>query len=247
VNAAELALLPRTEEVTLGHGKVPWRRFFSSPTIWLLWAQYFCLNFGAVFYITWLPTYLQEARGFDLAQHPVLRQWPWLADNPALVKAVLAGVPLFFGGLGSLFCGYLSAPLNRWLGSVAAGRRWLAGIGFWGAASCLALSVTIKDPFLAMLVMGWASFCNDLVMPPSWGACMDVGGRFAGTLSGSMNMMGNFGGGLAALVIGHILLWSHHNWNLALYVAAGVYFLGTFCWLALDPVTPLERSRPKDA
>ncbi len=245
MNAAELALLPRAEDVTLGHGKVPWRRFFSAPTIWLLWAQYFCLNFGAVFYITWLPTYLHEARGLDLAQHPLLRPWPWLAQNPQWVKAVLAGVPLFFGGLGSLFCGSVSAWVNRRAGSVVAGRRWLAGCGFLGAASCLALSVTIPDPLLAMLVMGLASFCNDLVMPPSWGACMDVGGKFAGTLSGSMNMMGNFGGGLASIVIGYILLWSHHNWNLALYVAAGVYFLGTFCWLGLDPVTPLEPAEAK--
>ena len=91
-----------------------------------------------------------------------------------------------------------------------------------------------------MLVMGLASFCNDLVMPTSWGACMDIGGKFSGTLSGSMNMMGNFGGGLAAIVIGYILAWSNHNWNVALYVAAGVYFLGTFCWLVIDPVTPIE-------
>ena len=34
--------------------------------------------------------------------------------------------------------------------------------------------------------------------------------------------------------------WSNHNWNVALYVAAGVYFLGTFCWLIIDPVTPIE-------
>ncbi len=69
---------------------------------------------------------------------------------------------------------------------------------------------------------------------------MDIGGKFAGTLSGSMNMMGNFGGGLAAIVIGYILAWTHHNWNVVIYIAAGVYFLGTFCWLFIDPVTPIE-------
>lgn len=223
MNAAERALLPRPEEVTLGHGQVPWKRLAASPTVWLLWLQYLCLNFGAVFYITWLPTYLREARGLNLTQ-----------------GALLAGFPLFFGGLGSLFCGYLAAPAARWTGSVAAARRWLARLGFFGAATCLALSTVIPNPWLAMLVMGLASFCNDLVMPPSWGACMDLGGTFSGTLSGSMNMMGNFGGGLGALVIGYILRWSHQNWNLALYVAAAVYFLGIFCWLTLDPVTPLE-------
>ena len=44
-----------------------------------------------------------------------------------------------------------------------------------------------------MLAMGVATFFHDLTTPGAWGACMDVGGKFAGTLSGSMNMMGNFG------------------------------------------------------
>lgn len=230
INAAELALLPPTEEVTLGHDKVPWRALVQSRSVWLLCLQFFCLNFGAVFYITWLPTYLREARGMTLTQ-----------------GAVLAGLPLFFGGLGSLFCGFISAPLARWTGSVTAARRWLAGTGFLGAALCLALSAVIPNPWLAMGVMGLASFCNDLVMPPSWGTCMDVGGKSAGTLSGAMNMLGNFGGGVASIVIGYLLLWSQHNWNLALFAAATAYFLGSLCWFALDPVTPLEKSTTEPA
>jgi MFS transporter, ACS family, glucarate transporter len=240
VNEAELAIIPPQHEVVLGHDKIPWGKLLASKTIWLLWFQFFCLNFGAVFYITWLPTYLQETRGFDLAQHPLIRQVPWFVEHPQFVKALLAGVPLFFGGLGSLFCGSMAAPLAKRMGSVKLSRRLLAASGFLGASILLALSVTIKDPFLAIFAMGCASFCNDLVMPTSWGACMDIGGKFAGTLSGSMNMMGNFGGGLAAIVIGYILAWTNRDWNIAIYAAAGAYFLGTFCWLVIDPVTPIQ-------
>ncbi|MGA1980175.1 MAG: MFS transporter [Sedimentisphaerales bacterium] len=224
INDAEMAILPRQQDVILGHGKIPWSKILESKTVWLLWLQFACLNFGAVFYITWLPTYLREGRGMDITY-----------------GALLAGFPLFFGGLGSLFCGYISAPVSRLLGSTLAARRLLAGMGFFGAASCLVLSTFIPNPWLAMLVMGFASFCNDLVMPTSWGVCMDIGEKFAGALSGSMNMMGNFGGGLAAIAIGYILAWSNNNWNTALYVAAAAYFLGTFCWLVIDPVTPIEQ------
>ena len=227
VNAAELALLPRPEEVILGHGKIPWARFLRSGSVWLLWLQYVCLNFGAVFYITWLPTYLLEARGVSLEK-----------------GALLAGMPLFFGGLGSIFCGYFLAPATRWMGSVRHARRSLSLAGFWGAAACLTWSVHIQNPVLALFAMGAASFCNDLAMPPSWGACMDIGRRFTGTLSGSMNMMGNFGGALAALIIGHIVDRTH-NWNMALYVSATAYFLGAFCWLFLDSVTPLEKNESR--
>jgi ACS family glucarate transporter-like MFS transporter len=242
INEAELAIIPPQQDVVLGHEKIPWGKLLKSKTVWLLWVQFFCLNFGAVFYITWLPTYLQETRGFVLAQHPLIQNVPWLVEHPQFIKALMAGVPLFFGGLGSLFCGSIAAPLARRIGSVKVSRRLLACTGFLGASILLASSVKIKDPFLAILAMGFASFCNDLVMPTSWGACMDIGRKFTGTLSGSMNMMGNFGGGLAAIVIGYILAWTNRDWNVAIYAAAGVYFLGTFCWLIIDPVTPIEES-----
>jgi MFS family permease len=100
----------------------------------------------------------------------------------------------------------------------------------------------MADPVLAVVVVGFASFCNDLVMPGSWGACMDVGGKYAGTLSGAMNMMGNLGGVVSPVVIGYILTWTNRNWDVAFYVSSAVYFAGTFCWMALDPVTPLEKA-----
>jgi ACS family glucarate transporter-like MFS transporter len=172
---------------------------------------------------------------------------PLFINHPQFVKALLAGVPLFFGGLGSLFCGSIAGPFARIIGSVKLSRQILAGAGFFGASILLASSAIIKDPFLAILAMGFASFCNDLVMPTSWGACMDIGKKFAGTLSGSMNMMGNFGGGLAAMVIGYILKITHHNWNAALFTAAAVYFIGIFCWLLIDPVTPIEQKIASEA
>jgi MFS transporter, ACS family, glucarate transporter len=67
-----------------------------------------------------------------------------------------------------------------------------------------------------------------------------VGGKYAGTLSGSMNMMGNLAGGFAPVAGGYILAMTH-NWNLTLYVSAAIYSLGVICWLLLDPVTPIER------
>ncbi|HEY8666746.1 MAG TPA: hypothetical protein VIL86_08785, partial [Tepidisphaeraceae bacterium] len=78
------------------------------------------------------------------------------------------------------------------------------------------------------------------VMPNAWGACMDVGGRFAGTLSGTMNMMGNLAGFVYPIVAGEIVKASGHNWNLVLYLSAIVYFSGIVIWLMLDPVSPIE-------
>lgn len=248
VNPAELALLEEGRRNATGHSRIPWGKFLANRTVWLLWAQYFCMSYGWYFYITWLPTYLKETRGLQLDQNAFmvsLRHWLESSFSPdttqRIMVAALAGIPLLFGGLGSLFCGLISGRLARLLDSTAATRRTMAFIGLAGAGGLLLLSVQIKDPLLAMLSMGLASFANDLAMPGAWGACMDVGGKYAGSLSGSMNMMGNLAGFVAPSVIPQILKYSHNNWVITFWVSATIYFLGALCWLFIDPVTPLEK------
>src|SRR4051812_6455504 len=123
VNAAELELLQGVERNSAGHADVPWRRFLESRTVWLLWLQYFCFSYGWYFYITWLPTYLKEARQLELHK-----------------GALLAGLPLFFGGIGAIFSGWLAAWLIRRRFDVAKTRRFLAVLGYTGAAAMLILS-----------------------------------------------------------------------------------------------------------
>lgn len=225
VNAGELKLLKSAVHGG-GHGSIPWAKFLRAKQVWLLCAQYFCLSYSWYFYITWLPTYLREGRHFSSGTQSF---------------AILAGLPLFLGGIGSLFSGFIAKPITRITGSVTKTRRILACTGFICASLLLITSTMLANPVAAIIAMAFASFCNDLSMPGSWGACMDVGGKYAGTLSGTMNMMGNAGGALAPLVAGQILTAMPGNWNLVIYVAAAVYFLGAFFWLALDPVTPLEQ------
>jgi MFS family permease len=126
-------------------------------------------------------------------------------------------------------------------GNVVKIRRAFAFTGFTGASSLLMMSYYIQDPLWAMLAMGMASFSNDLVMPGAWSTCMDVGGRYAGTVSGSMNMMGNLGGVFGPIVIGHILLATNRDWHPIFVVSSVIYFLGGICWAFIDPVTPFDK------
>ena len=71
---------------------------------------------------------------------------------------------------------------------------------------------------------------------------MDVGGKYAGTVSGSMNMMGNLAGVVAPSWAG-LIRDAGYDWNIFLYSMAAVYLLGGFCWPFIDPVTPLEGRR----
>jgi MFS family permease len=224
VNAAEAAIIERGREIPVaGHGDVPWARLVGSRSVWFLWAQYYCLSFPWYFYITWLPTYLQEYRKLTPAE-----------------SARYAILPLLFGGFGALIAGFLAPAINRRVGGARNGRRLMGMIAFAGAGTCLLISTLINDPLWGMIAMGFASFFNDVNMPGAWSACMDVGGKYAGTVSGSMNMMGNLAGFTAPAIGGWILQTTGGDWNSFLYLMVGVYFLGVLCWPLIDPVTPIE-------
>jgi len=224
VNAAEAGLLPVEAQVD-GHFKIPWATLFSSRTVWCLCGQYFACSYCFYFFITWFPTYLLKQHGFDMKQ-----------------SALLAGTPLMVGACGSLFAGWIAPQLGRWLGSVGRARRYTGAAGCVGAVVLLIAAAQCTQPYLAVAVIALVSFCNDIQMPGAWTACMDVGGKAVGTLSGTMNMMGNIGGFLSSITCGYILQRTG-SWGLVFYVTAAMYVFGIFFWLAMDPVTPLEQQR----
>lgn len=231
VNAAELALLKGAEETASGHGNVPWGKLVRSRTVWGLWIQYFAVSYPWYFYITWILTYLGEYRG--------------VTPGTAATYAVF---PLLFGGIGCFVSGLVTPRVARAIGDVRRARRMVAITGASSAAVLMFAHTQIADPLVGMLVMGLASFANDIIMPCSWGACMDVGGKYAGTLSGSMNMMGNFAGGLAPFVFGMVLDMARRPGAAPafadaipnFYIMAGIYVVAALSWLLIDPVTPLE-------
>ncbi len=232
VNQAELALLDDAEVNAPAHAAMPWKALLSNRTVWLLWLQYFCLSWGWYFYITWLPTYLRDARGLSIG-----------------TGAWVAGLPLFFGGVGCFAGGWVARYLSEKWRNVGRARRVVACTGLLGAGVLLMIAARASDPILAIGSLALASFSNDLAMAPDWSACMDVGGRFAGALSGSMNMVGNFGGAAGAIVVGYILdvtraggAPSLDGWNLVFMMSGGLYGVGALAWCFIDPTTPVAGS-----
>jgi nitrate/nitrite transporter NarK len=70
---------------------------------------------------------------------------------------------------------------------------------------------------------------------------MDIGGKYAGTVAGSMNMMGNLAGFAAPWIGGILLQRNNGDWSQFLYLMAGMYVLGALCWPFIDPVTPIDK------
>ncbi len=207
------------------HLCVPWQRFLVNRSVWLLCLQYACLSYGFWFYLTWLPTYIREQFGLKQADR--------------YVAALLAAPPLFLAGIGCVLAGWLTPRLVRRFGDVRRVRRSLGVLGHAMACVMLLVSIRLENPILSMIAMGLSCFGNDLAMPGSWAGCMDMGGRFSGTLSGTMNMWGCIGGLLAPWTIPYILEAASNQWHVVILVIAGWYAVGALCWLGLDPVTPV--------
>jgi ACS family glucarate transporter-like MFS transporter len=157
-------------------------------------------------------------------------------------RALLACVPLFFGGIGSILAGLLSARLDVWLGSIARTRRCLGVLGMGAAGLMLLVSMQLQTPVASVLAIGLAALCSDLAMPGAWGACMDVGGRHTGALSGSMNMMGQVGGAIAPMAVPLVLAATNNNWTINMGLFALSYFLGAICWAFINSDERLHSS-----
>lgn len=228
VNAAELALMADIEPSSIGHGGVPWGALLTSRSVLLLTAQYYFLSFGWYFSLTWLPTYLQEHHRLTPAQ-----------------AAAYAVVPLFSNGVGSLFCGFVSPLVTRWTGDESLTRRSMAVTGFLGAGGFLMLATRMDGIDATMAMMAVACFFNDWVMPHAWASCMDVGGRYAASVAGTMNLMGNLAGATSTMVGGVLMSQAGGDWNVFIRLLAMVYFLGVPCWLFMDPRRSIDTSEAR--
>jgi nitrate/nitrite transporter NarK len=116
----------------------------------------------------------------------------------------------------------------------------LAYIAYGGSAASLLFFPAVHDANLAMAIMGLSSFLVELSAPVTWTAAMDMGGDSVGLLTGMMNTLGQLGGSVAPAAIGYVLAATRNNWSFAFYSSAALYALGGLCWMAVDPVTPVD-------
>jgi len=228
VNRAELALIG--SDPPAPHPRVPWARLVRSRGMLALCAMYFGAIYGWYFYLTWLPTYLLRARGFDL------RSVGWLAALPMLGIAA-----------GSLVGGTVTDSLGRRFGA-RVGLRAPGLVGLPLAALAIAAAIATPDGAIAAYCLAAAAGLAALGVAPAWAVCLAVGGRHAGVVSGAMNTFGNLGGVASPLVVGWCLdAWG--SWETPLYTVAALYVFAALCWLGIDPLARVdqERAEPRRA
>ena len=113
-------------------------------------------------------------------------------------------VPLLGGAVGNIFSGSVGRRASIATAGARASRRLPAIVGFVLAAVGMVMSVDQATAVGAVLWLTVAIFGADMTLSPSWSFCIDIGGRHAGAVSGTMNMAGNLGSAITALAFAYL-------------------------------------------
>jgi sugar phosphate permease len=216
VNRGERKLIAagRTETPS-PQGPVPWSRMLGSLSIWSLCLTYGFTGFSGNFFTNMLPLYLSEHR------HLSRDGTAWLSALP-LAAGVVACI---LGGTASDWA------IRRWKNRKW-GRRFVGMIGLGLAGPAFLATLWCQDVRLLGLLLTLTFFGNDLSMGPAWASCADIGERYAGTVSGAMNMVSALAGACGTALAGYLFRQGHPE--LVFVIFSGVYVLAALCWLGVD-------------
>ena len=227
INQAELDYIEagRVSDFTTGI-KASFAEVFTSLNMSLAMLQYFASNVTFFICLSWLPKYIKD-------------QWP---DDPHAIY--YSAVPLIFAAFANWIAGSMVTGLFK-KGYHVNSRRITAIVGFSLGVIGLILATQTKNlDFLTTnkAQLYWFVFCFalatfgvDMTLSPSWAFCNDIGGINSGAVSGSMNMVGNIGAALSAIIFPLLLNEKTGSANIFFMLAACLNFVAIVTWCFMNP------------
>jgi ACS family glucarate transporter-like MFS transporter len=201
---------------------MPWRAALKSRDVLALAASYFTFGYSAYIFFTWFFLYLVNVRGLNLKSSAYYSMLPFLAMTA-----------------GSLIGGAINDAATRHFGQ-RFGRGAIASVGMILAAIFIALGSHAQNVSLASLILAGGAGALYLSQSSFFSASADIGGVFAGSISGMMNMGNQIGGAITASLTP--LIAGRFGWNASFGVAAVLCVVGAAFWLTIDPKRTLVQS-----
>jgi MFS transporter, ACS family, glucarate transporter len=198
----------------------PWGRILSNRSFWMVTASYFAFGYTAWLFFTWFFRYLNDVRGLDLKQ-----------------SAIYSMLPFILMAICSPLGGAIADGLTTRYGK-RVGRCGIGVVGQAGCAVCMTLGIQIASPQLASVALALAVGSLYLSQSSYWAVSADIAGRSAGTVSGLMNMGGQIGGALTAMLTPRIA--EAAGWTATFLTPAALCAVGAVCWLMVNPDKPIE-------
>lgn len=212
-----LRKLPATEMTNDVRPLVDWSRMLRSLPLTLLCGQQFFRAAGMVFFMTWFPTFLQKTRGVSLLGSGIL--------------TTVAGVG---GVIGSLTGGFFSDWLLRRTGNSRLSRQGIAVVGMGTCSLLIIGSYFVHEVSHSIALITLGAFCATFGGVSGYTIAISFGGRHVATVFSTMNMFGNLGAALFPVTAGWLVAQTG-NWNLILFLFAGVMAIDALCWALLNP------------
>jgi MFS transporter, ACS family, glucarate transporter len=201
-------------------GSVPWGRLFRSRQLWLIMAMYWCYVWGSMFYLSWLQTYLVRGRGLTETE-----------------MGAFSALPFLMGMAGNLAGGFLGDRLVDRMG-LSLGRRIMGSVSLLATAVLFVATALTTSKVSAVVLLSIGFGVMDCMLPSAWAICLDMGGRYAGAVSGAMNMAGSAGGFVCAVSFGYLVRAFGH-YNAPLFAIAAMVLVSAVLFWQLDPTQPL--------
>ncbi len=221
IDPEEVAYIESTRSIkSTSHTLLPWKTVLKNGNLWALMGMYHFLLYGAYFYMSWMPEYLEKGRGIakeDLG---------WMTSLPFVV-----------GMLGCLAGGFASDYLAKTKG-LKFGRRYVGMFGLVMAGICMLLGSFIVDMHIAIIFLALGLAFKDFTLPVSWAVATDIGGKNTGAISGSMGMAGQLGSAIMASAFGYILQETG-SYELPVRIIGCLVILGGLLWLRIDASKPV--------
>jgi ACS family D-galactonate transporter-like MFS transporter len=201
-------------------GSTPWRQILSR--MWLVTVVDFCYGWSLWLFLTWLPSYLADARGFKVDE-----------------MAVMTMLPLLAGVVGDTLGGVISDAIFRRTGNLRMARRAPLVVGLAGAFTFLVPAILTGSAIGAVSLLAAAFFFLELTNAVLWTLPIDIAGEYAGTAGGIMNTGFGVAGMISPLVFG-MLIDRTGRYELPLSISAGLLLVGAICSLRIDPTARVE-------
>ena len=219
-HGADDASSPGSRRGLLG-GAAPW----TDPSLLLLCGQQFLRAAAMIFFVTWFPTFLREARGVSLLESGKLTSY--------------AGVAAM---LGVVCGGYASDWLLAHTGSKRIARQGMASVCMATCAALILLSFFVVDVNAAIALISLGAFVACFGGVAGYTVAIDYGGEQVGTVFGAMNMAGGIGAMLFPVTVGW-LVSATGTWNAALFTFAALMAIDAVLWALLNPRGTLAHPR----
>jgi len=217
VSAAEAAHVRAgvSKSSSTGPTTVPWGAILRSKDVLAVTAGYFCYCYVGYLFLSWFFTYLLEVRGLNLKASAFYGMLPFVA--------MMTCSPLG---------GWISDRLTVRYGK-RLGRCGMAVVAEALAGLFLALGTQARSTPMACFVLAGGVGALYLCQSCFWSVTAGLAGRSAGSVSGVMNMGGQFGGVVTASLTPWVA--THYGWTPSFLLAAGLAWCGSLVWLLVDP------------